>query len=138
MSNSQTNYTIPIGYRKMENSHIVFWIFKDISWCMGTEFAFFKYLGVIMIVPTLIISIIIMLRTKNIVSEFCHNLAITVWIMANSFWMISEFFNVDDKIVTGNITFKHLALIPFCVGVLSLAYYYLWYKPRHKTEEGEL
>lgn len=138
MSNTQTNYNIPIRYRKMENSHIVFWIFKDISWCMGTEFAFFKYLGVAMIIPTLIISIIIMLRTKHIVSEFCHNLAITVWIMANSFWMTSEFFHFDAIKVFRDVTYKHLALIPFSIGVLALAYYYLWYKPRHKGEEGTM
>lgn len=138
MSTPQTNYTIPIRYRKMENSHIVFWVFKDISWCLGTEFTFFKYLGVTMIVPTLIISIIIMLRTKNIVSEFCHNLAITVWIMANSFWMVSEFFHFDSAIVFGTVTYKHLAMIPFSIGVVALAYYYLWHKPRHKNIEGTL
>ena len=43
----QSTYNIPLRYRKMENTHIVFWIFKDISWCMGTQFAFFKYLGII-------------------------------------------------------------------------------------------
>jgi hypothetical protein len=134
----EVTYNIPLRYRKMENTHIVFWIFKDISWCMGTQFAFFKYLGITMIVPTLIISIIIAWRTRNLVSELCHNLAITVWIMANSFWMTSEFFHFDAAIVTGNITYKHLAMIPFCIGVLLLAYYYLWHKPRHKGEVGTM
>ena len=135
MSNSPTTYNIPISYRKMENTHIVFWIFKDISWCMGTQFAFFKYLGVAMIIPTLIIAFIIMLRTKNIVSEFCHNLAIAVWIMANSYWMISEFFHFDAIVIYDQITCKHLAMIPFSIGVIVLMYYYLWYKPMHKTTE---
>ena len=129
------SYSIPLRFRKMENTHIVFWIFKDISWCMGTSFAFFKYLGVAMIIPTLIISLVIAWRTRNLVSEVCHNLAISVWIMANSYWMISEFFHSDTEIITGNITFKHLALIPFFIGVLLLGYYYLWYKPGYKGAE---
>jgi len=65
-------------------------------------------------------------------------LAITVWISANSFWMCSEFFGVDNTIVFGTTTVKHLAMIPFVTGVLILAYYYLWHKPRHKGEEQTL
>lgn len=122
-------YKIPISYRKMENLHIVFWLFKDIAWCM-----FWKPLGIIMIIPTLSISIIIAYRTRNIFSELAHNLAITVWIMANSFWMCSEFLGVDHLTVLGNITVKHLAMIPFITGILILAYYYIIYKPTHKEE----
>ena len=84
-------------------------------------------LGVIMIVPTLLISIIIAWRTRKIFSELCHNLAIVVWISANSFWMCSEFFKVDTIEVYNGITVKHLAMIPFLTGVLILAYYYLIY-----------
>ena len=123
----QDYYNIPIKYRRMENLHIVFWIFKDIGWCMG-----FTLLGVTMIVPTLLISIIIAWRTRTIVSELCHNLAITVWISANSFWMCTEFFGVDHVEIGNGFTVKHLAMIPFLIGMLILAYYYIWYKPRHK------
>ena len=126
---SNDNYNIPIKYRKMENLHIVFWLFKDIAWCM-----FWKPLGIAMIIPTLTISIIIAYRTRKIFSELAHNLAITVWIMANSFWMCSEFFGVDNLIVFGNTTVKHLAMIPFVTGILILAYYYLIYKPSHQEE----
>ena len=123
----QDYYNIPIKYRRMENLHIVFWIFKDIGWCMG-----FTLLGITMIVPTLLISIIIAWRTRTIVSELCHNLAITVWISANSFWMCTEFFGVDHVEIGYGFTVKHLAMIPFLIGMLILAYYYIWYKPRHK------
>lgn len=121
-------YNIPLKYRKMENLHIVFWLFKDISWCM-----FWRPLGVAMIFPTLIISIIIAYRTRQFMSELCHNLAITVWITANSYWMISEFLHFDEKLVAPGITFKHLAMIPFSIGIVILAYYYLYWKPRHKN-----
>lgn len=124
---TETEYRIPIAYRRMENLHIVFWLFKDVSWCM-----IWKPLGIIMIFPTLLISIVIAWRTRQFVSELCHNLAITIWIAANSYWMISEFLHFDDKIVTGTITYKHLAMVPFCIGILILGYYYLYWKPRNK------
>lgn len=134
LSNDQNQYyNIPIAYRKMENLHIIFWLFKDIAWCMG-----WRPLGVIMIIPTILISIIIAWRTRKIVSELCHNLAIVVWISANSFWMCTEFFKVDTIEVYKDITIKHLAMIPFITGVLILAFYYLWYKPKHKDVEATL
>ena len=134
-NNTQENqfYNIPIAYRKMENLHILFWLFKDIAWCMG-----WRPLGVIMIVPTLFISIVIAWRTRQIVSELCHNLAIVVWISANSFWMCTEFFKVDNLEVGYGITLKHLAMIPFVTGILILAFYYLIYKPKHEKETTTL
>ena len=68
----ETTYSIPLSYRKMENLHIVFWLLKDISWCIVL-----KSLGIAMIFPTLIIAIIIAWRTIALMSELCHNLAIT-------------------------------------------------------------
>ena len=126
---TQPTYTIPLSYRKMENLHIVFWLFKDVAWCM-----IWKPLGIAMIFPTLIISIVIAWRTRQFVSELCHNLAITVWITANSYWMISEFLHFDTTIVARNIEFKYLALIPFTTGILILGYYYLYWKPRNETQ----
>lgn len=122
-------YNIPIAYRRMENLHIVFWLFKDIAWCM-----LWRPLGIVMIFPTLIISIVIAWRTRKIVSELCHNLAITVWISANSYWMCTEFFGVDEVIIYNNYTVKHLAMIPSVIGVIILGYYYLIYRPKHKND----
>jgi hypothetical protein len=132
------NYTIPRKFRMMENLHIVFWLFKDLSWCMGTQFLFFRYLGITMIIPTLVIAIMIAWRTRNIQSELYHNLAVAVWIMANSYWMVSEFFHFDAMVITGDITCKHLAMIPFIIGILFLGYFYVWYKPRHKDGAGAM
>lgn len=121
------HYIIPLGYRKMENLHIVFWLFKDLSWCLGL-----KLLAGVMILPTLIISLVITYRTRTLMSELCHNLAISVWIIANSFWMITEFLKIDEKIAIAGITYKHLAVIPFGLGIVILTYYYAWWKPRNK------
>jgi hypothetical protein len=122
-------YSIPLKYRKMENLHIVFWLLKDIGWCL-----IWKPLGIIMIFPTLLISVVIAYRTRTMMSELCHNLAITLWITANSYWMISEFLHFDALAVFGNITYKHLALIPFLSGLLCLIYYYAVWQPRHADE----
>lgn len=121
------DYVIPARYRKMENMHIVFWLFKDISWCMV-----WKVLGIAMIVPTLAIAIIIAWRTRDMKSELAHNLAILLWIFANSFWMLSEFLHFDTIHIWGGLEGKHLALIPFTMGGLVLAWYYLVQKPREE------
>jgi hypothetical protein len=122
-------YQIPLKYRVMENMHIAFWLLKDIGWCL-----FWKPLGIIMIFPTLIISLLIAWRTRNLMSELCHNLAITFWICANSYWMIVEYIGIDTDLAIGSVAYKHLALIPFGLGVLALLFYYAWWHPRHRGE----
>ena len=117
----------------MENMHIVFWLFKDIGWCL-----IWKPLGMAMILPTLIISIVIAYRTRSMVAELCHNLAITFWITANSYWMISEFMGFDQTVISGWFTYKHVALLPFFTGVFCLAYYYLIWQPTHPDEQGTM
>ena len=128
MAKQEQLYSIPLTYRRMENLHIVLWLFKDISWCM-----IWRPLGILMIFPTLLIALLISWRTRQYVSELCHNLAITVWIMANSYWMISEFFHFDALPVFGDFTYKHLAMIPFLAGILLLLYYYVFWKPKHPS-----
>ena len=123
------DYVIPLRFRKMENLHIVFWLFKDVAWCLG-----FAVLGIAMIIPTLAIALVISWRTRQMMSELCHNLAIAVWISANSYWMISEFLGFDEKILIGDFTYKQLALVPFTMGILILAFYYLIWRPKHKEE----
>ena len=119
-------YTIPLKYRKMENLHIVFWIFKDIGWCL-----LWKPLGMVMIFPTLIISIVIAWRTRHMMAELTHNLAITFWIFANSYWMTTEFLAIDGNKVFADITYRQLTIIPFLLGVFSLAYYYIFWAPKN-------
>ena len=130
---SEAVYAIPARFRNMENSHIVFWLIKDISWCLV-----WKPLGIAMAIPTLTIAIIITIRTRQMASELAHNLAITFWILANSYWMVSEFFGFDEKLVWMGITGKHMALFPFGAGVLILAWYYLITKPRLRASQTTL
>ncbi len=125
-----SNYVIPARYRKMENMHIVFWLFKDISWCM-----IWKVLGIAMIFPTLAVAVVIAWRTRSMKSELAHNLAITFWIAANSYWMISEFFGFDSIPLFNSYSVRHLALIPFLTGVLILGYYYLFQRREEMREK---
>lgn len=125
MTENESIYSIPLRYRKMENMHILFWLIKDISWCM-----IWKTMGIAMIAPTLVIAIVISYRTRQIKSELAHNLAVTFWIAANSYWMISEFFHFDSIHVWLGFSGKHLALIPFFLGLGFLLNYYLFQKPR--------
>ena len=129
-ADSESIYSIPARFRRMENMHIVFWLLKDISWCL-----FWKELGIAMIFPTLTIAIMISWRTRHIASELTHNLAVTCWISANSFWMISEFLGFDEHPVWMGITGKQLSLAPFLAGVLILLYYYLLQRPREIREK---
>lgn len=127
----QNMYAIPARFRQMENMHIVFWLLKDISWCM-----IWKTLGIAMIVPTLSIALVIAWRTRHLKSELAHNLAIAFWISANSLWMISEFFGFDTLLVWKQFTGKHLALIPFISGAVILLYYYIVQRPRELKEKS--
>jgi hypothetical protein len=127
MPQHEPHYSIPLHFRKMENLHIVFWLLKDISWCL-----IWKPLGIAMIFPTLIIAIVIAVRNRQFVSELCHNVAIVFWITANAYWMVSEFLHFDADVISGPITYKHIAVIPFAIGIIILGYYYLYWKPTHK------
>lgn len=97
--------------RKYENLHIVFWLIKDTCWMLEI-----KWLGALMIIPTLAVAVTIVFKTIKS-SEVFINLAIFCWISANSYWMCAEFF-FDNQ-------FKHLSAIPFAIGFVFVAAYYI-------------
>jgi len=127
---NQGQYIIPARFRRLENLHIVFWLVKDISWCM-----IWKVLGIAMAVPTLSVAIYIAWRARKIKSELAHNLAVTFWITANSYWMISEFYGFDEMPIWSGYEGKHLAMLPFLSGVLILLYYYLIQRPKEMKKQ---
>jgi hypothetical protein len=128
----EPQYIIPARFRRMENMHIVFWLLKDIAWCMA-----WRPLGVAMTIPTLTIALIIAYRTRHIKAELAHNAAIAVWITANAYWMISEFFHFDEVPLYGMFTLRHLSLIPFVTGALILLYYYVLVRPKEIMAERQ-
>jgi len=96
--------------RKYESLHIVFWLIKDTCWMLEL-----KWLGAIMMVPTLFLAAYLMYKTWHMLDVFI-NTAILFWIMANSFWMIMEFFN-DNQ-------YKYFASIPFGLGFFFVGIFY--------------
>lgn len=114
-------FEIPSFIRKYENLHIVFWLLKDMSWCMG-----WKYLALFMIFPTLLVAILVLIYLWHGTAEKYHNLAVLSWIIANSYWMSTELFQFDKHISPlGGWTYEQLAIIPFGVGVVIILRYYL-------------
>ena len=105
-----------IQFRKIENLHIFFWLIKDLCWLIE-----WRVLGMLMIIPTLSVSIYFTIRNRQIPAELFHNIAIAIWIMTNSAWMISEFYGVDESV-------KPYLWIPFIIGLILLSYYYIVYE----------
>ncbi len=98
--------------RKFENFHILLWLLKDTSWLMG-----WKSFGIFMVFPTIFFAVLITYKSAGIISEVIHNLAVTLWICANSYWMIMEFIGMDEQ--------KIYAIIPFALGIFILLSYYV-------------
>ena len=108
--------------RATENLHILLWLIKDTCWVQGYEL-----LGVSMIMPTISVAVFLTVRTRKVKEEFIHNLAVVFWIIANCTWMVGEFYGIDE----GIYGLRHIALIPFSIGLLILAvYYYLHFTSR--------
>lgn len=84
--------------------------------------------GIVMIVPTIGVALMITWQTRKLKSELFHNLAIVFWIIANGFWMITEFFAMPDM-------YRYFTAIPFGIGLLFITSYYLIILPKEKKEE---
>lgn len=131
-------YSIPARFRRIENLHILLWLIKDLCWALN-----YKTVALVMIVPTMAVALMITWQTRHILSELLHNLAVVFWITANCTWMIGEFYGWDENLI-GSIGLRQLAVIPFGIGLLILAYYYIFLasKPAfrekmfEKTEEA--
>jgi hypothetical protein len=122
MNQQPEMYSIPSKFRRIENLHILFWLLKDLSWAM-----LWKPLGLIMIVPTIGAALLITWQTRRIKSEFLHNLAVDFWIIANGYWMITEFYSTNDDL-------RYYTIIPFTIGLIIIGYYYLIVRPKEKRQ----
>ncbi len=98
--------------RDIENLHILLWIIKDASWVM-----MFKPLGMIMIIPTVSVAVYLTVKSWPDLKERLHNLAVCGWIMANSTWMVGEFY-FEDHWRMGALSF-------FVAGLLCIGWWYV-------------
>lgn len=96
--------------RRIENLHIFLWLIKDTCWAMV-----WKPGGIIMIVPTVSVAFYLLYHSRNSRTELFHNVAVCMWILANSTWMIGEFMNKDLRAAAVGL---------FAIGLFTLVIYY--------------
>lgn len=73
-----------------------------------------------MIVPTLYLAVLISIKTRKDLSDLLPNIAIALWISANSIWMCDEFFELG---------IKEICYIPFIMGLIIIGYWLIFYFP---------
>ena len=109
-----------ISIKKIENVHILFWLLKDIAWCLV-----WKPLGILMIAPTLFIAIFITYFHRATTSDLVHNSSVVLWILANPSWMLCEFLGMEHSLFGTGIPGKAPAIVFFISGILLLVVYYV-------------
>lgn len=97
--------------RSYENFHIFLWLLKDNAWCRD-----WHWVGMCMIVPTLLVQLHLTWRARHDVHEVFHAIAVAMWIAANAIWMTGEFF-FDD-------TWRPAAQWFFGGGLAMMFFYY--------------
>lgn len=112
------------GYRWIENGHILLWLIKDTFWAME-----FKPGGIFMIFPTLAVAIYLLWRSRRVRGELFHNIAVCIWITANSIWMAGEFYDKETRPIAAGL---------FISGLIVLAIYYLCYFRKDREAEKAL
>lgn len=101
--------------RTYEYIHIPFWLVKDTCWALQI-----KSLGLLMIIPTFLLSLIIVYKTRKLIHDLLPNISISLWIAANSIWMCDEFFELGIKWV---------CYIPFLLGITVILFWLFRYFP---------
>lgn len=110
-------------YRWIENAHIFLWLIKDLCWALE-----FKPGGVFMVIPTVTVAFYITWKSRKVRSELFHNIAVCLWILANSTWMIGEFNGYEAR---------PIAAVLFSLGLsIILVYYVLFFSSDRKAEKA--
>lgn len=109
------------NFRAFENTHILLWLIKDTCWALE-----FKPGGIFMIIPTVAMALFLLVKSAANKCEFLHNIAVFCWILANSVWMLGEFFEVDSRIYAAAL---------FVVGLSSISVYYLFYYKSDRQQQ---
>ena len=82
--------------------------------------------GLFMIVPTLSVAFYILWRSRKSRADVYHNIAVCLWIIANSVWMTGEFFKLE---------LRPYAVGIFITGLIILVFYYMFYFAKDRQEE---
>lgn len=111
------------GYRWLENGHILLWLVKDTCWALEWKIGAF-----VMILPTVAMAFYLLWRSRGHRADVFHNIAVCLWILANSTWMTGEFIKVE---------LRPVAAIFFFIGLMVLAVYYgLYFKADRRAENS--
>jgi hypothetical protein len=104
--------------RKAENFHLLLWLIKDLCWVSG-----WQVMGLIIAIPTIGMAVYIALTTRKSASFFYFNLAILAWILANTCWMLADFFVGESQAVLyANIL--TVVKVLFFVGLTFIVFYH--------------
>jgi hypothetical protein len=105
--------TKPIrNWHPFEYAHVVLWLIKDMCWAQG-----WIKLGTVMVFPTVLVAIIITWIQRKDEITLVHNAAVSIWISANSLWMLAEFYHLEPIL-------KPWSSVGFGAGLLLLGLYY--------------
>jgi hypothetical protein len=119
----QNAITVSPSYRWLENAHILLWLMKDTCWALE-----WKPGGIIMIFPTVGMAFYILWRSRAVRTELFHNIAVCFWIIANSVWMLGEFYELDTR---------PYAAGAFITGLAVLVVYYLAFFRKDNAKEKQ-
>jgi hypothetical protein len=100
-------------WHPLEYAHVFLWLIKDMCWAQG-----WKVAGVAMIVPTVLVAYVITWKMRSKTTNLIHNIAVSIWISANSLWMFAEFYGLEHVL-------KPWASVGFGAGLLILVAFYI-------------
>ncbi len=127
MQDDKKGITVKVNtsFRYLENAHILFWLIKDTCWSMGWRTG-----GMTMIAPTLGMAIFIVWKSRHSRPDLFHNIAICLWIAANTLWMTGEFYKIEKEL-------RPFVLTCFTTGLSILAVYYTFFFAADRKKEKE-
>jgi hypothetical protein len=76
---------VGLNPKKIQVVHFTSWLFKDVFWCLK-----WKLLATFMIIPTLFLTIYILVTEKE---NRDANITLLSWVLMNIFWMSHELHN---------------------------------------------
>jgi hypothetical protein len=97
--------------RKLEKALIFTWLIQEIVWLY-----MWRNGGVVLIALSTAIGIMLVFKSYKFKDEFLLNLALSIWTLANSTWMIYEFFESCKIMKTCTLILFVTSFILFATG----------------------
>jgi len=101
------------NWHSFEYAHVFLWLIKDMCWAQG-----WVKLGTALVIPTVLVAYTITWIQRKVLITLIHNSAVSIWISANSLWMLAEFYHLEPVL-------KPWSFLGFGLGLLLLVAYYL-------------